>query len=198
MKGILIGLIFGVPAGAIGTLTIKRTIAHGTAAGLFSGAGCSIAELLYSCVSVFGLTVISDFMLRYQSVISVAGGLFIVGMGLGIMLKKQTVNQKSASPSRLVSFFTSSFLIAITNPATILSFLIAFSIFQIGTVTNIYHGVGLVAGIFGGTCIWWFLITILVRFFRSQITNSRLKLINLSLGGLVLLFGALVIIRTVI
>ena len=50
IRGILIGLIFGVPAGAIGALTIQRTLRDGFAAGLATGLGSSAADLLYLCV----------------------------------------------------------------------------------------------------------------------------------------------------
>lgn len=40
-KGLLIGLIFGVPAGAIGALTIGRTLEKGVAAGFLTGIGKS-------------------------------------------------------------------------------------------------------------------------------------------------------------
>ena len=42
-KGMLIGLIFGVPAGAIGALTIGRTLEKGFAAGFLTGMGSSAA-----------------------------------------------------------------------------------------------------------------------------------------------------------
>ena len=58
VKGILIGLIFGVPAGAIGALTIQRTMEKGFIAGLLTGAGSSAADLLYSAVGIFGIAMI--------------------------------------------------------------------------------------------------------------------------------------------
>ncbi|MCH5186165.1 MAG: LysE family transporter, partial [Oscillospiraceae bacterium] len=115
IKGILIGLIFGIPAGVIGALTIKRTLSHGAFAGLASGLGCSAADLLYSCVSIFGLTLVSDFLLKYQNIISIAGGVLIIISGLGIILKKQESVSENTDASRIVSFFASSFIIAITN-----------------------------------------------------------------------------------
>lgn len=44
-KGLLIGLIFGVPAGAIGALTIGRTLEKGFAAGFLTGMGSSAADM---------------------------------------------------------------------------------------------------------------------------------------------------------
>ena len=39
IRGLMIGLIFGVPAGAIGALTIQRTLSNGFYAGLVTGLG---------------------------------------------------------------------------------------------------------------------------------------------------------------
>lgn len=198
IKGILIGLIFGVPAGVIGALTIKRTLSHGAFAGLASGLGCSAADLLYSCVSIFGLTLISDFMLKYQSIISIAGGIFIIIMGLSIILKKQASVSENTDASRIVSFFASSFIIAITNPATILTFMLAFSIFEVETVKNATQGIQLAAGIFLGACLWWFTIVAVVRLFKKRMTDIWLSRINRILGALIIVFGIVVMIKAVI
>lgn len=56
--GLLIGFIFGVPAGAIGALRIGRTMEKGFAAGLLTGMGSSAADMIYSCAGVFGIVMI--------------------------------------------------------------------------------------------------------------------------------------------
>ncbi len=43
MKGIFIGLLFGIPVEAVGTLTVQRAYRHGFAAGLKTGLGSSVA-----------------------------------------------------------------------------------------------------------------------------------------------------------
>ena len=73
VRGLLIGLIFGVPAGAIGALTIQRTLNSGFFAGLATGLGSSVADLLYACAGVFGITLVSDFLARHQRPISLPG-----------------------------------------------------------------------------------------------------------------------------
>lgn len=69
LKGILIGLIFGVPAGAVGAMTVQRTWEHGIKAGLLTGMGSSVADCIYAAIGAFGLTIISDFLLQYQTAI---------------------------------------------------------------------------------------------------------------------------------
>lgn len=39
LKGILIGLLFGLPVGAVGTMTVQRTLNYGAKAGLVTGLG---------------------------------------------------------------------------------------------------------------------------------------------------------------
>ena len=70
LRGILIGLLFGLPIGAVGTMTVQRTWSFGFRAGMLSGLGSSVADCLYAGIGVFGLTFISDFLWRYQKPIT--------------------------------------------------------------------------------------------------------------------------------
>ncbi len=196
-KGLLIGVIFGIPVGVVGVLTIKRSITYGAIAGLLSGIGCSVADLFYSCISIFSFTLIYNFILQYQNIIRFVGSILVIVMGIGIINKKQETTYKKADISKIISFFTSSFFIAITNPTTILSFLIAFSIFDIATILNKIQGIVLVVGIFCGTCIWWFVIAMVTQIFRKRITTIWLKYINYILGILVILLGIIMTIQTI-
>ena len=94
------------------------------------------------------------------------------------------------------SFFASSFMIAITNPATIVTFLLAFSIFYIGEIRSVSDGIETITGILTGTCLWWALISGTLGSMRRRITERKLIIINYILGWLVLLFGVAVIARS--
>ena len=48
LKGILIGLIFGVPVGAVGAMTVQRTWEHVIKSGHLTGMGSSAATLYYT------------------------------------------------------------------------------------------------------------------------------------------------------
>ena len=89
LRGIMIGLIFGLPVGAIGALTVQRTWSLGVKAGLLTGLGSSVADCFYACVGAFGLTLISDFLLRFQGIIAALGGGLILAMGLKSLIHPQ-------------------------------------------------------------------------------------------------------------
>lgn len=111
IKGLLIGLIFGVPAGAIGALTIQRTISYGFSAGFVTGLGSSVMDLLYDCVGIFGLRMISDFLTANQLGFNLLGGGLIIAMGVVIFRKRVPKNTRLQQTPKLSACFISSFAI---------------------------------------------------------------------------------------
>ena len=193
LRGLLIGLVFGVPAGAIGALTIQRTLERGFLAGLVTGTGSSAADLIYSCVGVFGITIISDFLSAHQAVIRVFGGILIVILGIIILQKKELSISQQDTKGTSVFYFFSAFTAAILNPATILSFMIAFTAFGISGDLNVYQGIALIIGILTGTLCWWSALSGVVAHFRVKVTNNIYKWLNRILGCLMTIFGVVMI-----
>ena len=52
LRGILIGILFGLPVGAIGALTVQRTWSLGAKAGLLTGLGLTISVPPWQIVSM--------------------------------------------------------------------------------------------------------------------------------------------------
>lgn len=195
MKGILIGLLFGMPAGAVGAMTAQRTLNYGMKAGLLTGLGSSIADCLYACVGACGLTLISDFLLEYQSIINLIGGCLILGMGIDMLKKKNAMSQKMADSAAGIRMFLSSFAVGITNPAAILTFLFAFSWFGIQRQTGLAEGIGLVCGVFIGTYIWWGTLSGIVTLLKKKAKKDHLAFMNRIFGVILILFGTVVLVR---
>lgn len=190
-KGILIGLMFGVPIGAVGAMAVQRTLERGFGAGLLTGLGSSAADCLYACVEVFGLTFISDFLLKYQTIITIIGGAFVLIMGISQFVKKPagSAPQKSAEGAKM---FLSSFAVGITNPAAILTFLFAFTYFGIAEISGALNGFLLVAGVFIGTYIWWSALSGAVCIIKRKTGNRVIHRMNKIFGGILILFSAVI------
>lgn len=196
IRGILIGLIFGMPVGAVGAMTVHRTLNYGFRAGLLTGLGSSVADCLYACVGAFGLTIISDFLLKYQAVINILGGTFIAAMGLNLILRKKGSEKPQKQVSGNIKMFLTSFAVGITNPAAILTFLFAFSYFGISGNIGLSGGVQLVAGVFIGTYIWWGSLSAVVSLIKKKTGNCSLNRANKVFGVILMLFGIVVFIKT--
>ena len=200
-RGLIIGIVFGVPAGAVGILSVQRVLSQGAAAGLVTGMGSSVADVFYACIGVFGITIISDFLLKHQHIICMLGCMMVILLGIQCFKKKKVEKPAAVTRERqgeghqpgtiryLISCFLSSFAIAITNPAAILSFMVVFSMFRIGGNESIGEDIQLVLGIFCGTCFWWLLIAVVVSRIRDRVTDGFYLKLNRIFGILMVLFG---------
>lgn len=195
LRGILIGLLFGLPVGAVGTMTVQRTWANGIKAGLFTGLGSSVADCFYAMVGVFGLTLISDFLLKYQVVINILGGGFVLFMGIRLLIKKDDNTGIKAETVNPVKMFLSSFTVGITNPAAILTFLFAFSYFGISAGAGLLRGILLVSGVFVGTYIWWGTLTAVTYIIKKKTEKFNFRYMNRIFGSMLSLFGVIVLLR---
>lgn len=198
LRGLLIGLLFGVPVGAVGTMTIHNTLSGGMRAGLLTGLGSSIADCIYACIGVFGFTMVSDFLLQHQMIIHCCGGVLILLMGLFLLVCCTTNGtQPKAISSNNTGYLISSFVVGITNPAAILAFLFAFSYFGITPQKNIARGIALVCGVFTGTYLWWFTLSALTSYLHKRTDDIKQERINRIFGVVLLLFGLVMILQTI-
>lgn len=197
LRGILIGLLFGLPVGAVGALTVQHTLRHGVKAGLLTGLGSSVADCFYACVGAFGLTLVSDFLLRYQTIIHILGGGLLLMMGIGMLLRKEKAIQEKAQAFSFPKMFVSSFAVGITNPAAVLTFLFAFSYFGISGKPERFQGINLVCGVFLGTTLWWGALAAAANFVKKKAKRFRFQQMNRFFGVILCLFGLAVFLRMI-
>ena len=193
LRGILIGLLFGLPIGAVGTMTVQRTWSFGFRAGMLSGLGSSVADCLYAGIGVFGLTFISDFLWRYQKPITFLGGGIILLMGLQLIFKPHAVNLSETQKTAQFSLFLSAVTVGVTNPAAILTFIFAFSYFGIIAGAGTVQGVFLVSGVFIGTYLWWITLTAVTCALKKKAQDNRFRYMNQIFGSLLTLFGVVIL-----
>ncbi len=191
-RGILIGIVFGVPAGALGALVIQRTLEHGPAAGLITGLGSTIADTLYACLCVLGSSLISGVLNKYEVPITVFGGCIVLGLGI-YTVRKQGMRVNDGTKT-FWKDLTSGFAIAIMNPGLILLFLFACSILH--TQGPYSHGQAypMLVGVSMGCYLWWIIIVSAMTALRKHITDRIYTTLNKVLGTILVIFGIGVII----
>lgn len=198
LKGLAVGLLFGMPVGAVGALTVQRILKFGLGAGILSGMGSSVADCIYACIGVFGLSFLSDCLLQNQEVIHILGGILILFMGVGIIRKKAETGSVKADAKAGAAMFLSSFAVAITNPASILSFLFVFSYFGISGKVEAARGIQLAAGVFMGTFFWWGMLAAGVVRLKAKIGEQMIQKVHRCFGAVLVLFGTAIFVRTVL
>ncbi len=189
-RGILIGFSIAAPVGPIGVLCIRRTLADGRAAGLVSGLGAATADALYGCVAGFGLTLISNFLVRQQWWLGLIGGLFLCYLGGKTLLSKPAEQAASAKATGLLGAYASTFFLTVTNPVTILAFAAIFAGLGLANTRGNYGAAAvLVLGVFLGSAAWWLLLSGGVSLLRERFTATGLQWVNRISGVIILGFG---------
>ena len=189
LKGILIGLLFGLPAGAVGALTVQRTLRHGPGAGLLTGLGSSAADCCYASLGAFGLTIVSDLLLQHQAAIHLLGGGLVLLLGTRLFFREEVPSQETGRTSG-AGLFLSSFAVGITNPAAILTFLFAFSWLGVSGGLAFGEGLLLVLGVFCGTYLWWGVLTLAASMARKKAAAIDPARMNRIFGIILCLLGA--------
>ncbi|WKY44556.1 LysE family transporter [Eubacteriaceae bacterium ES2] len=193
LKGILIGLIFGIPLGSIGAMVTQRILNNGKKAGLITGLGSSLADIIYALIGAFGLAYISDFLLDYQDFINLLGGLILLLMSLLLFIQKEAKIADSGSPNP-IKLLLPTFLIEITNPVMLLIFMFAFSLFDIAGPLNLLDGTLLAIGIFLGTFTWWLCLAVTIeKIAKNKIYQNKNKIFML----IYLLTGLFIVVRSI-
>ena len=189
LKGLALGFFIAAPVGPIGVLCIRRSLAEGRRIGLATGLGAATADALYGAVAAFGLTAVSSFLVGQKSWLGVIGGLFLCYLGIRTFISRPAENGPTTPSSSLLSAYSSTLILTLTNPMTILSFVAVFAGFGLAKSPDYLAAGLLVAGVFAGSALWWLLLSTGVALFRSRVTSKWMRTVNGLSGGIIFAFG---------
>jgi len=205
-SGIVIGISIAAPVGPIGLLCIQRTLSKNRLSGLVSGIGAATADMIYGSIAIFGLSYLSNLLIKQQTLFGLVGGIFLIALGMKtsfIKVSKDEVtevklNNQSDYHKQVFSDFLSTFLLTLTNPLTILSFSAIYAGigYSITNTTNL-TGLWFVIGVFIGSSIWWVSLSWFVSLLRGKILQSNtLRWINIISGFVIIAFGIYTLLST--
>lgn len=197
VNGVIIGIVVAAPIGPVNLICIRRTLAFGRTNGFVSGLGAAIGDGLFATVAAFGLTAASAFIIAAGDWFQAIGGLFLIGLGVHTYFHdpREDGEVDVRSGGKLASAVSATFLLTITNPATMLAFIAIFG--GVGGLVaenpSMMAASALVVAVFVGSSLWWLGVTMFVGLLRHRMTDQTLILINRISGVLIAVFGLVVL-----
>lgn len=188
LQGIAVGFSIAAPVGAIGLLCIQNTLTGGISLGLASGFAAATADMMYGILVALGMRTFSTFILGYQIILRLCGGLFLCYMGIKKFFAKPVLQAAQISKGTILKTYIVTFFLTLTNPATILDFMALFTGLSID-VSGYSQALHFIFGVFLGSAFWWLLLCFSVSFFRKKVSTQVLLLINYLAGIAILGFG---------
>ena len=191
IKGVLAGLAISIPVGPVNVLCISRTLAKGPRAGLIAGLGAASADAIYGAVAGFSISFVIAFLVRELFWIRFFGGMLLIGIGFLYYFKRPKPVAEQNSGGSAHSDYVKAFLLNLTNPTTVLSFLAVLAALGLGQHRARFLTVLVVVGIFTGAMIWWATLAGIANRFRGRLNDRAMVWMNriagLAIGG----FGVL-------
>jgi threonine/homoserine/homoserine lactone efflux protein len=178
LRGALAGLAISAPVGPVNVLCISRTIAKGRAAGLISGLGAACADTIYGAIAGFSISFIISWLIKELFWLRLVGGALLIAIGIVYWFKKPRSLKDSAGEESAHSEFVTTFLLTLTNPTTVLSFLAVLATLRLGERRPAPLSLFLVLGIFGGAVLWWTILALVSGHFRDRFNDRAVVWMN--------------------
>jgi len=179
LQSLLIGLSIAAPVGPIGLLTIQRTLQLGSAAGLSTGLGAAAADAVYGAIGAYGVSAMINALTAARLPLALGGGFFLLWMAWSIL--RAPVAERAAQAtggSDLLRCFAGTFVLTLSNPATILSFIAVFGV--MAGRTAVASPTVMIAGVLLGSALWWLLLSTVVGRLRERFDAHWRRRVNVA------------------
>lgn len=189
-RAMVVGCSIAAPVGPVGVACIRRTLAGGARAGFLSGLGAATADLVYGALGAFGVSAVITSLVSWRRPLAAVGGLFLCWMGAQILrVASVPVDGRRNHLHHTSGGFLATFLLTLSNPLTILSFVAVFGSLAGGMTAGSSSAFVMVAGVFAGSALWWLLLAGTVACLRQRIDPRCERGINRTAGVLLLGIG---------
>jgi threonine/homoserine/homoserine lactone efflux protein len=182
LRGIAAGLAISAPVGPVNVLCVSRTITKGWWAGVVSGFGAAAADTLYGAIAGFSISIVIGFLIREQSKLRLFGGVLLVLLGFWYYFKRPA-SLSNLNQGADHSDFVTTFLLNLTNPTTVLSFLAVLAVLGLSEHRPAWLTLIMVGGIFVGSMGWWLILTGITNHFRERFNDRAMLWMN-RIGGI--------------
>ena len=179
-QSLLIGLSIAAPVGPIGLLVIQRSLLRGPALGLATGLGAAAADGVYGAIGAFGVTSLIGALTAARVPLAIGGGAFLLVLAWQNWFTLPTTPAAEATAAAggpgLLASFAGTFVLTLSNPATIFSFIAVFgALAGRGAPASPWP---MVAGVLLGSALWWLFLSAAVGALRSRFDARKQRFVN--------------------
>ncbi len=193
-RGMLAGLAISASVGPVNLFVVSRALTKNCRMGLVAGLGAATADTIYGAIAGFSISFVIQFLIREIFWIRLFGGVLLIGIGIVYYLKKPRPLKDFEGDTSPHSDFVSAFLLNLTNPTTVLSFLAVLAALHMSQHRAGWQTLILVAGIWSGAMLWWLVLSQVASHFHSRVNDGTMLWMNRIAGLAIGAFGVITLI----
>lgn len=183
--GIIIGLCIYAPMGPAGILCLRRALEQGRRAGVITGIGATLGDLVYAIMTYLFTGILLDYIDRNMVPLRIVASLLFIGFAtyLYFSTPRLEVSQRVVAKinQRNLSHLASGFLLTIPNLLIVPVYVVLFSqfnfVYPLGEPPYGMFALGLIS-IALGALIWWLFITYIATRLRDLVSQRNLRIFN--------------------
>ncbi len=183
--GIIIGLCISAPMGPAGILCLRRALEQGRRAGVITGIGATLGDLVYAIMTYLFTGILLDYIDRNMVLLRIVASLLFIGFAtyLYFSTPRLEVSQRVVAKinQRNLSHLASGFLLTIPNLLIVPVYVVLFSqfnfVYPLGEPPYGMFALGLIS-IALGALIWWLFITYIATRLRDLVSQRNLRIFN--------------------
>jgi threonine/homoserine/homoserine lactone efflux protein len=195
IAGMSIGLALAAPLGPVNLIIIRTALNCGFRAAFLAGLGAVLADMLMGGSAAFGLHSIERFIMEYETLLQICGGLLLVI--LGIRTARTHFAATDLAPIPHAARLGLTFTLSVTNPGLVLGFIAIFSsmsgILQLGA--SLYRPLIVLMGVAMGGALWWLVLSFVISRVKTKLSATTLDRINRWSGIFVAVFGFVLLLQ---
>jgi threonine/homoserine/homoserine lactone efflux protein len=183
-------------------LIIHRSFSDNRRYALISALGVAASDTTYAIIAGLSISVIIDFIVSFQNVFKLIGGIAIllVGVCLFFQCRKKITPMKDGNlPNGSIKTILGMYLLTLTNPASLFMLGATFAGFGLIHANSSYGSlILLLIGVAGGTLIWWSFLTFMISRLKHKIKFDYFVWLNRIIGLILIGFGLFVLLSLLI
>ena len=201
-EGILFGLTLTMLLGPIFIVLIQASLENGSRAGLIAASGIWTSDILIVGLALGFIQNISPYVQSGGFVfwMGLIGGIVLIAVGVATFGKKPEINfdRKSIGKRGIIGYWLKGFMVNTINPFTFIFWLSTITALVVRRQLNDLESI-----LFTGSIIMTIVITdslkvLMAKLIRKKINESILSKINKIAGTALIVFGFVLLLRSVV
>ena len=193
IQAFILGFAMSIVIGPISILFIRKTLSMGIKGAIAVGSGVALGDIIYSVIAALSIAEISNFLSEHESIIKTLSGIFLLYLAYSEFKNNIVLDEKTIKSRKIFKIFTKAFLLSLSSPMTIATFIAIFTGIGDENIT-IQESLSMAAGIMTASILWWIVLGSILLKIKHKLSQKwiiRMKYISgIVIGG----FGLFMII----
>jgi L-lysine exporter family protein LysE/ArgO len=199
ISAVILGIVVAIPPGSVTVVACQRALQYGFKNSLFFSLGSCLSDIFYLSLVYIGVANLVSSNRYLKVALWIVCGIILIVLGttsiISIRKNRGIEEKKPGFQSNLLSTFISGIIITLSNPMTIVGWIVVagnfYLIWNDKFPESRHYGIITIVFIMAGILIWFIPLTFIVSLIRKKI-NDRFKNWLILLSNLCLiLFGLL-------